>query len=218
MPGPFPGQEEESMTKMLATAAGLGLCLASAAGVAADPPVPRLFQGMPTDKGQWRMEILELVTDGKRDGRAAPAMTICSDNLMRQSRERGDARRDAEDEACTHRLLKDTPSETQMESVCKDATTRVNMKREGPKTVLMESESSGKRGTTGAKLRYTYEGACREGQAGLGFDRNSDACKEMRAQSAELDPATACAQAGAQREMCERQMRETVGRMQAMCK
>jgi hypothetical protein len=131
---------------------------------------------------------------------------------MRQSREQRDTAKD--DSACTYRLLKDTPAEAEMEMVCKDATTRVNMKREGPKTMLMESQTTGKRGTTTGKMRYTYEGACREGQSAIGLDRESEECKQMRAQMGGMDPATACANAGPQRQMCEQQMRQALG----MCK
>jgi hypothetical protein len=183
------------------------------AGIAAaEPPVPRLMQGIPKDKGAWRMEILELVVDGKRESRAPQAMTVCTENLMRQSRQQRDTAKD--DAACTYRLLKDTPAEAEMEMVCKDATTRVNMKREGPKTMLMESQTTGKRGTTTGKMRYTYEGACREGQSAIGLDRESEECKQMRAQMGGMDPATACANAGPQRQMCEQQMRQALG----MCK
>ena len=201
-----------------APAALAALALWTGIAVAADPPMPKLFQGMPTDQGQWRMEILELVVDGKRETRAPQAMIICTDNLMRSSRQQGDSRRGQDDSDCTYRLLKDTTSEAQMEMVCKDGTTRVNMKREGPKTMLMESETSGKRGASSGRMRYTYEGACREGQATMGFDRDSDACKQMRAQAAQMDPATACAQAGAGRAACEQQMRQSLGQMQGMCK
>jgi len=199
----------------LAALAALTLCTGIAA--AADPPVPRLFQGMPKDKGQWRMEILELVVDGKREARAPQAMTLCTDNLMRSSRERGDSRR-GQDDSCTYRLLKDTPAEAEMEMVCKDETTRVNMKREGAKTMLMESQTSGKRGASAGKMRYTYEGACREGQGAVGFDRDTDQCKQLRAQAAQMNPATVCAQAGAGRAACEQQMQQSLAQMQAMCK
>jgi hypothetical protein len=139
-------------------------------------------------------------------------MTVCTENLMRQSGQQRDTAKD--DAACTYRLLKDTPAEAEMEMVCKDATTRVNMKREGPKTMLMESQTTGKRGTTTGKMRYTYEGACREGQSAIGLDRESEECKQMRAQMGGMDPATACANAGPQRQMCEQQMRQALG----MCK
>lgn len=185
---------------------------------AAEPPVPRLMQGIPKDKGAWRMEILELVVDGKRESRAPQAMTICTENLMRQSRERRDAGAAKDDPACTYRLLKDTAAEAEMEMVCKDATTRVNMKREAPKTMLMESQTTGKRGTTTGKMRYTYEGACREGQSAVGVGQDSEECKQMRAQMGGMDPATACANAGAQRQMCEQQIRQTLAQMQGMCK
>ncbi|MGH8680259.1 MAG: hypothetical protein ACREVP_01970, partial [Burkholderiales bacterium] len=115
------------MKRTLAALAASALCTGIA--VAADPPVPRLFQGLPTDKGQWRMEILELAVDGKPEARAPQAMIICTDNLLRSSRERGDSRRAQEDSGCTYRLLKDTATEAQMETVCKDSTSRVSMKR-----------------------------------------------------------------------------------------
>jgi hypothetical protein len=196
----------------LAALAASALCVGIA--TAAEPPVPRMFQGMPKDKGQWRMEILELFVDGKRDTRAPPAMTLCTENLMRQSREQRGSGAAKDDPSCTYRLLKDTASEAQMEMVCKDATSRVNMKREGPKTVLMESETTGKRGTTTGKMRYTYEGACREGQAPIGLGRDSEECKQMRAQMGGMDPATACAQAGAGRAACEQQLRQMLGMCQ----
>jgi hypothetical protein len=198
------------MRRTLATLAAATFLAGIAA--AAEPPVPRLMQGIPKDKGAWRMEILELVVDGKRETRAPQAMTVCTENLMRQSRQQRDTAKD--DAACTYRLLKDTPAEAEMEMVCKDATTRVNMKREGPKTMLMESQTTGKRGTTTGKMRYTYEGACREGQSAIGLDRESEECKQMRAQMGGMDPATACANAGPQRQMCEQQMRQALG----MCK
>jgi len=204
------------MKRTLAVLAASALCIGIAA--AADPPMPRLFQGMPADKGQWRMEILDVVVDGKRGPQAAHAMTICTDNVMRESREQRDAQRSRAESDCTYRLLKDTPTEAQMEIACKDGTSRVNMKREGPKSVLMESEHSGKRGASTTKMRYTHEGPCREGQGTLSFDRDSDACKQMRAQAAQMDPATVCAQAGANRAACEEQLRQSLGPMQAMCK
>lgn len=203
------------MKRTLAALAALTLCTGIAA--AADPPVPRLFQGMPKDKGQWKMEILELVVDGKREVGAPQAMTLCTDNLMRSSRERGDSRR-SQDDSCTYRLLKDTPAEAEMETVCKDETARVNMKREGPKTMLLESRTSGKRGTTTGKMRYTYEGACREGQGAISFGQDSEQCKQLRAQAAQMNPATVCAQAGAGRAACEQQMQQSLAQMQAMCK
>jgi hypothetical protein len=198
------------MRRTLAVLAASTLLAGSA--VAAEPPVPRLMQGIPKDKGAWKMEILELVVDGKRESGAPQAMTICTENLMRQSRGQRGAAKDQSD--CTYRLLKDTVAEAEMEMVCKDGTTRVNMKREGPKSMLMESQTTGKRGTTTGKMRYTYEGACREGQSAIGFGQDSEQCKQMRAQMGGMDPATACANAGPQRQMCEQQMQQMLG----MCK
>jgi len=119
-------------------------------------------------------------------------------------------------------MLKDTPDEMMMESECPDATSRVLMRREGAKSLLMEGEVKDRRGTSTMKMRYTYEGACQAG-AGAGapamrFDKDSEACKQMRAQLGQMDPAARCANAGAQRADCEARLRAAAEQMAAMCR
>jgi hypothetical protein len=67
------------------------------------------------------------------------------------------------------------------------------------------------------KMRYTYVGACREGQAAIGLDKDSEQCKKIRASAAKMDPAKDCAGAGAQRAQCEQTMRQHAAQMKAMC-
>ena len=185
--------------------------------LADEPPVPQLFRGIAMDKGQWRMQMLEGARGGRAVPRGMPAVTVCTDNLLKSSRgdERGARRGRA---GCKYRLLKDTADEAVMESECPDGASRVTLKREGAKSILMQAEHKGPRGASSTKLRYTYEGACREGQGAMSLDKDSEACRQMRSQAALMDPAKACASAGAQRPDCEARMRAATEQMGAMCR
>lgn len=204
------------MRLLIALLALLPLGLAAPA-YADEPPVPQVFRGVAADKGQWRMEILE----GHRGGRPIPGgmqgMTICTDNLLR-SRGTGERRAARGRDECKYRVLKDTADEAVMESECPDGTSRMTMTREGAKSVLMQAEHQGKRGDSSMKMRYTYLGACREGQGAMSFDKDSPACQQMRARMGSMDPAAQCAGAGEQRAACEARMRAALEQMSAMCR
>ncbi len=106
-------------------------------------------------------------------------MTLCTDNLFREARERSQQRGRSD---CKYRLLKDTPTEMLMESECPDGSSRILMQREGQKSLLMQGEVKDRRGTSTMKMRYTYEGACQGGgQSGsapaMRFDKDSQACR-----------------------------------------
>ena len=196
------------------------LCLAASPALAEEPPVPQLFRGLGHEQGQWRMEILEMEGRGRSMQGGMPAMTLCTDNLFREARERSQRRGRSD---CKYRLLKDTPSEMLMESECPDGTSRILMQREGQKSLLMQGEVKDQRGTSTMKMRYTYEGACQGGGPGGGapamrFDKDSQACRQMREQLGQLDPDKACANSGAQRAACEARMRAAAEQMAAMCR
>lgn len=193
------------------------LCLAAAPALAGDPPVPQLFRGLGHEQGQWRMEILEMEGRGRSMQGGMPAMTLCTDNLFREARERSQRRGRGD---CTHRLLKDTPAEMLMESECPDGTSRILMQRETAKSLLMQGEVKDRRGTSTMKMRYTYEGACAGGSGApaMRFDKDSPACRQMREQLGQLDPDQACANSGAQRAACEARVRAAAEQMAAMCR
>lgn len=201
------------MRTIAAACAALFLFALSAPVAAQDQPVPRMFRGMPKEKGQWRMDVLE---GGPRAGKSgAPAsMTICTDNLMKSSSE---ARGPRAESSCKSRLVKDTADEAVVEMTCPERNMTLSMKRENAKTLLMEMRSTGGRGPQNVKMRYTHLGACREGQSGVSFDKNSEQCRKMQAQAAKMDPAKSCARAGEQRADCEQRVRESMKQMQAMC-
>jgi hypothetical protein len=179
---------------------------------AQDVPVPKMFRGMEGQKGQYQVEILEGGGRATKDGKA-PVMTLCTDNLMNSASERAKPRAESD---CKHRLLKDTANEAVMESVCKERTTTVTMKREG-KSMLMDISSTGPRGPQTMKMRYTHLGPCREGQGAMTFDKNSEQCTKMKEAAAKMDPAKQCARQKSDRETCEHRVRDAAAQMSAMC-
>ena len=182
---------------------------------AQEMPVPKMFKGMAGQKGQYQVEMLE---GGGRSAPKGSAMTVCTDNLMRQdgaAKGKDKDKRPASD--CKQRLLKDAADEAIVETVCKDRTTTVTMKRESAKSVLMTMASTGARGPQEMKMRYTHLGPCRAGQGAISMDKNSEQCRQMKAQQAQMDPAKACAGAGANRAQCEKQMRDALAQASSMC-
>jgi len=196
--------------KTRAAAACVALVFAASA-YAQDMPVPKMFRGMQGQKGQYKVEILE--GGGRASAGKTPTMTVCTDNVLKNS-SGGD--RPRPDSGCKHRLLKDTADEAVMESVCKERTSTVSMKREG-KSMLMTISSAGPGGPQSMKMRYTHLGACREGQGAVSFDKDSEQCRQMKAQAAKMDPAKMCARAKSDREACEQRMRDMAAQMSAMC-
>ena len=194
--------------KTSATAVLTALLLAAPC-LAQDVPVPKIFRGVEGQKGQYKVDFLE----GAGAGRA-PTMTVCTDNLLRDSAAaKGKPRAES---GCKHRLLKDTADEAVMESVCKERTSTVTMKRDG-KSMLMTVESTGPRGPQTMKMRYTHLGPCREGQGAVSLDRESEQCRKIREQAAKMDPAKQCARAKSDREACEQRMREMQAQLAGMC-
>jgi hypothetical protein len=197
------------MKKVLAALAVLVL---PAAAFAQDVPVPRMFNAMKGQKGQYQVEILE---GGARPGAGKPpTMTICTDNLMSGS---GGGEKPRAEPGCKYRLLKDTADEAIMESTCPERKSTVTLTRESDKSMLMSMSSSGKRGEQKMKMRYTHLGACAAGQGAVTFDKNSEQCRKMRERAAQMDPAKQCARQKSDREACEQRVRDAVKQLSSMC-
>jgi hypothetical protein len=190
--------------------AGLLAALASMA-FAQDVPVPKMFEGLKGQKGQYRVEILE---GGGRAGKGT-TITVCSDNLIKDAG--GGRGRDAArgEPNCKHKLLKDTNDEAVIESVCKERTSTVTMKRDG-KSVLMDIASKSPGGDRTMKMRYTHLGPCKEGQGAVSLDKDSEQCRKVRERAAKMDPDKQCAKAK-DREQCEQRVRDAAARLSAMC-
>jgi hypothetical protein len=200
------------MTKTTAAFVALFVAAALPAIAKDTSPVPKMFRSM--QKGQWKVDILESSAATKA-GRMMPSMNVCTDNLMHQATSGPGPRAETK---CKQRLLKDTADQAVMESICPERTSTVTIKRESAKVMLMEMKSSGPRGPQAMKMRYTYLGACSEGQGAVTFDKNSAQCVQMRAQAAKMDPAKSCAGSGDQRKECEQRMRDMIEKMTAACR
>jgi hypothetical protein len=193
-----------SILAVLAAAAA-AVALAMPASAQDTPPLPRMMKEM--EKGEWRMEILE---DSESKGRTAPAMVMCTDNVLRARHHHatlGEAK-------CARRLLKDDSDEAVMEMTCPDSAVTTAMKRENAKDVLADVKRTGTQPRT-LKVRYTRLGACQPGERpGLRFERDSERCKEMRASVASMDPKQC---QGPMREQCEQMMQQRVEQARSMC-
>ena len=193
-----------------ATIVAAALCALPLAAAAQVTGMPRLFQGM--EKGQWKVDILE---HSQAKGRQMPSMTMCTETLMKQAKEHPPAANGGERQ-CKQRMVKDGADEAVMEIACPERTVTTTMKRESSKSVLADIKSTGK-DPMNMKMRYTYVGACREGQGAIGLDKNSEQCKKIQASVAKMDPAKDCASSGAQRAQCEQAMRQQIAQARAMC-
>jgi hypothetical protein len=197
-------------------AALAALLLAAAAAFSAcaeEVPVPKMFNAMKGQKGQYRVEVLKGGTN-RSSSQAPLTMTICTDNLLGGSA--GSDRPRAEP-GCKYRLLKDTADEAVMESVCPERKSLVTLKREDDKSTLMTMASSGKRGDQNMTMRYTHLGPCREGQGAVTFDKDSEQCKKLRERAAKMDPEKQCARQKSDREACEQRVRDAAKQLSSMC-
>jgi hypothetical protein len=183
-----------------------------------EPPMPRVFKGVPMQKGSWRVEMLEMHQPGKD----APAginlkgMSVCMDNAMELAKQRRQA---GEQRKCKVTVLKDTPNVAQIEAKCERSSYRSTITREGANRYLIEGEGTGSTGEPfSMKARYAYEGACKEGAGTLSLDKSSPQCKRMHEQMAKLSPDKSCGKlTDDQRQMCEAQIQQSLARINAMC-
>jgi hypothetical protein len=195
------------------------LTLATGAVVADEMPLPQMLRNAPFQKGQWKMEVLEMNMKGveQRGGRPG-SITMCMDDLREMSRDRAEQEGGKRSD-CSYRLLKDTATEAVMKTTCKDGTTRTTMTREGDKTFLMHADGTRRGEPYSMKARYTYEGAqCTQSGIGFGMDKNSPECQKARAQISTMNPGTMCANAGANRAMCEQNIARMRAQLENMCK
>jgi hypothetical protein len=196
----------------------LGLAAPLLAMADEEPPVPRVFKGVPTQKGSWRVEMLEM----RRAGKDAPAgigmkgMSVCMDSAMQLAKQ---GRQLGEQHKCKTAVLKDTPNVAQIEAKCEHSSYRSTITREGPTRYLIEGEGTGSTGEPfSMKARYSYEGACKEGAGPVTLDQGSPQCQRMRNQMARMSPDKSCGKlSGDERKMCEAQIQQSLAQINAMC-
>jgi len=192
------------------------LWIAAPAAAAEAFPAMKVMAGMPNmGKGQWTINFLE-------SGGAMPAKaSICFDSFAQMARGGKPGpqpgTREERESDCTTRVIENTPARGVVEATCrKGGGTRTTITRDGPKSFLLQADSIGEGKPGTMKARYTYEGPCKQGGAAVQLGKDSPQCQQMRAMGG-MDPARMCANAGAQRQMCEEQIRNSLAQMKAMC-
>lgn len=188
--------------------------IASSVAHADEMPVPKVYEGVPMQRGSWRMELLEM--SGPPGAQAAKGTTVnlCLDSVVEMSKQR---KKSAPDAGCNHELIRDTPSEAIMESRCGESLTRSRIAREGSQSFLIKVDESGPQGESSMQARYSYQGPCKAGAGMISTDKNSPQCQQARAQVAGMDPAKLCANAGAQKQRCEASLAEAQAQVESMC-
>jgi hypothetical protein len=149
-----------------------------------------------------------------KPGQQLPARIFCTDNLMKQAKEHRAAGKGGSE--CKQRVLKDGSDEAVLQTTCSDSTVVTTMKRESAKSVLADIKRTGEQPMK-MKMRYTHLGPCREGQATMSYDKNSEQCKKTQSAAAKMDPAKDCADTGAQRAQCEQTIRQQIAQAKATC-
>jgi len=191
-----------------ASAVLVSLSIGAVAMAAEDFPSMQVMSGMPNmGKGQWKINVLE-------GGGGPGTASLCFDSLAQMTR--GPAARGRQQPKCTNRVIENTAARGVVESTCPDGATRATITRDGAQAFVMHAERIGAGEPFSMKARYTYEGPCRAGGPAITMGADSEQCVKMRAMAG-MDPAQACANAGAQRQMCEEQMRSSLAQIQAMC-
>lgn len=194
----------------------------SAATAAQEMPLPQVFREAPFQKGQWKVQMLEMDAKGQRAGAMPNSMTICMDDIREMGRnQNGPGGKSSRD--CKVRILKDTATEAVMEATCPDGKTSTTITREGDKSYLMQATGTSRGESYSMKARYTFDSAqCTKsgvsmGGPGMGMNKDSPECQKAKAQLATMNPGAMCANAGANRAMCEQNILRMKSQLEAMC-
>ncbi len=200
-------------------AAGAAVLASAAAFAADDFPVPLVMKSVPPDRGSWQIEMLEGPRLEEMRKQTGGKMTLCQSATQALARRSGAA---ASESACSSRLVENTPTRAVVETTCKGSpprTSRSTITADGARSYVMSHEQATDSGRPQLmKMRMSYLGPCSEGDAAVSIGKDTPACQQARAHAAAMDPATACASAGAQRAQCEAMMNGMRERLAASCK
>lgn len=205
------------MVTMRGLLAALAMSMAGAA-LAADMPTPKVMSDAPPSDGKWKMEMLEAPGASKADIAAAAgmgAMTVCTTAAKAMSRDPK-----TEKSNCTSKLVEDTSTRAVMEMSCPDngMASRVTITRAAARSYEMSTQNLKKPDEKPMRMRMSYIGACSAGEGVIGFEKDSPACKQMRAQLPEMEKARAsCAKGGANRASCEQMVDQQLAQIRSMC-
>jgi hypothetical protein len=174
-----------------------------------------VFGDRENPRGRWSLEVLESSDPEVRTYAAQAAkMSVCMDAAQEMTKSREDSDR------CSQQLLKNTSAEAELEMRCPDGELmRMSIRRESKDSFVFESRTTRKGAAAETmKGRYRYAGPCDSDDGVVGFDKDSEVCRQMRATMAEMNPDSACAGLPAdQRSACIERIRSSLESTAKMC-
>jgi hypothetical protein len=203
--------------------AALGLAGATAMA-AADMPKLAIFGNRSTGKGLWKMQVLdssdkEMLKNAKQVAAMGFCMDAASEMAEKATSGSGAAAKDAKSK-CDSKILRNTSTVAEMTVSCPDGDkSHITMTADSKDSFIIDATTTKKSGkSTMMKVRYAYAGPCKADSSVIQMDGNSEPCKKMKAQIAQMDPAVTCAKmTGNQKAACEAQMKSALAQMQKMC-
>ncbi len=210
------------MSRIIASlyAAVLCLVLSLTAHGAEFPVAPKVMSGLPVGDGSWQMEMLDGPQAAEMRKTFPQGMKVCTTAAKAMVKDLTNSASEPEETAdpCDTKVIENSSDRMITESRCdKASTTRVTVTRTSPKSIDVLTETTERGKTEKNKMRMTYLGACSASDSIVSGAKDSEMCKQMRAQMGEMDPAKACANAGEGKAMCEKMMADARARMAGMC-
>ncbi len=194
-----------------------GVLSVAATTVRADDAMEKLklFQSGGMQHGKWQVEMLEGTDPSMQQMmQKAGKMSICMDIAKQVAKDYQHDNADAN--SCTHKIIKDSASSAEVEIECAGGShVHSILTRDGDKAYIADGTFTSKDNKPRhMKARYTYLGECSGNDGAIQFDKDSPACKMMRAKTQGVDMTAMCARLqDKMREQCE----QNIKNLQASC-
>lgn len=129
--------------------------------------VPKVFKGIPQEKGLWRMELFgdqPPATAGGGPPKPSPGFSLCMDSLARMAKADGSGGQvpgSGQLAKCHSSVTEDEANRAVIETHCdNNQHYRTDIRRGGQKEFLLDVAGTANGQAFGLKSRYTYEGPC----------------------------------------------------------
>jgi hypothetical protein len=193
---------------------GILAALLCAGAWSAGPPVPKVMSDAPTTPGAWRMEMPGM--DKAAAAQIGGGMIVCQTAAEAMSREERKQEKSRPD--CDVKLIEDSATRAVMEMRCPDPSNRITITRVAPRSYELVMQDLARPSVAPMRMKLTYTGPCTKSDSAISLDKDSPACRQMRAQLPEIDKSRAsCAKAGANRASCEQMVERQRAQISSMC-
>lgn len=193
---------------------GIIMAVACASALAGPPQTPKVMSDAPSTPGAWRMEMPGM--DKATAAQIGGGMIVCqtaAEAMSGEDRTKGESKPE-----CDAKLSEDSTTKAVMELRCPDQTSRMTITRVAPRSYEMVMQNLSKPSEPPMRMKMTYTGPCTKSDSVISLDKDSPACKQMRAQLPEIEKAKAsCAKAGASRDSCEQLIEQQRAQIVSMC-